>query len=110
MNLGELNETVQILTPTVAGRSSTGEDLVSWSTLDHWDVNVQLVNGAERLGASDAPTNVNVYRVTGRARTDVQPTMRLRRGTALLEIQTVPPNPRSMWTVAIAVEMDRGAS
>lgn len=108
MNLGDLNETVVILTPTVTGQTATGEDIVSWSTLDSWQVNVEELSGAERLGSSDAPTSVNQYRVTGRSREDLRPTMRLRRGSDLLEIATVPPAPRSMFTVAKCVEVDRG--
>jgi head-tail adaptor len=108
MNLGDLNETVVIEQPTVTGQSATGEDLVSWSTLDHWQVNVQPLTGAERLGVSDAPTGVNVYRVTGRNREDIDITMRLRRGSSLLEIASVPPMPRSPWTIAECREVDRG--
>lgn len=110
MNLGDLNETVQILKPTVTGQSSTGEDLVSWSTLDHWDVNVRELSGTERLGTSDAPTSVVQYEVTGRNREDLQPGMRLRRGVDLLEIATAPPMPRSPWSVVKCVEVDRGAA
>lgn len=107
MNLGDLDETVQILQPTTTGTSTTGEDIVTWSTLDHWDVNVRLLSGAERLGESDAPTSVNQYEVTGRNRDDLRAGMRLRRGTELLEIATVPPMPRSMWSIAKCVEVDR---
>jgi len=110
MNLGDLNETVVILQPTVTGQSATGEDLVTYETLDSWQVNVQELGGAERLGASDAPTSVIQYLVTGRTRSDLRPTMRLRRGADLLEIAAVPPAPRSMWTQAKCVEVDRGAS
>jgi len=109
MNLGDLNEIVQILRPTVTGQSATGEDLVSWSTLDHWPVNVRLLSGSERLGASDAPTSVNQYEVTGRSRDDLRPGMRLRRGVDVLEIASAPPMPRSPWSAVKCVEVDRGA-
>ena len=110
MNLGDLNETVVILTPTVTGQSATGEDIVIWSTVDSWPVNVQELTGAERLGPSDAPTSVNQYLITGRNRSDLTPKMRLRRGADILEIATVPPMPRSMWSIAKCVEVDRGAA
>lgn len=110
MNLGDLNETVVILQPTVTGQSATGEDLVTWSTLDSWQVNVQELAGTERLGPSDAATSVNQYLITGRNRSDLKPQMRLRRGADLLEIAVVPTMPRSMWSTAKCVEVDRGAS
>jgi head-tail adaptor len=110
MNLGDLNEIVVIEQPTVTGPSATGEDLVTWSTVDHWPVHVQALTGAERLGVSDAPTSVIAYRVTGRNRSDLRPTMRLRRGGAVLEIASIPPMPRSLWSVVECREVPRGAS
>lgn len=107
MNLGDFNESVLILQPTVAGKSATGEDLVAWSTLDSWQVNVQELSGNERLGPSDAPTGVNQYLVTGRHRDDLQPGMRLKWNSDVLEIVSVPKMPRSMWSAVKCVEVDR---
>ncbi|MGE3840051.1 MAG: phage head closure protein [Vicinamibacterales bacterium] len=108
MNLGDINETVVILHPTVTGQDAVGGDVVTWATLDSWPVNVQELTGAEALGVTGAATNVNAYLVTGRARTDIDTTMRLRRGDSLLEIASVPPNPRSMWTACRCREVPRG--
>ncbi|HYB94369.1 MAG TPA: head-tail adaptor protein [Vicinamibacterales bacterium] len=110
VKLGDLNETVVILRSSVTGQSATGEDLLSWSTVDHWPVCVEELAGSERLGVSDAPTSVIQYRVTGRNRDDLQPGMRLRRGADILEIAVAPPMPRSMWSVVKCFEVDRGAS
>jgi head-tail adaptor len=97
MNLGDLNETVTILYPTVAGLDAVGGEVIVWSTLDTWQVNVQPLSGAERLGVSDAPTNVDGYRVTGRNRDDLTVQMRIRWGALTMEIASVPPAPRAMF-------------
>ena len=106
MNLGDLNETVTIQQPTNVGKDAVGGDIVVWSTLDSWAVNVQPVNGAERLGVSDAPTSVEVYRLTGRSR-DLEPGMRFLYGDQMLEIQSTARQGRSAWTVAMASVINR---
>lgn len=108
MNLGDINETVVILTPTITGQDAVGGDVVTWATLDSWAVKVEPLTGSERLGVSDAVTSAVAYRVTGRQRTDLDTTMRLRRGGSTLEIASVPSSPRSMWTVCECREVPRG--
>jgi len=108
MNLGDLNETVTVLRRVVTGRDAVGGEIAEWTSIDDWPVHVLLLTGAERVGVSDAPTNVNVYRITGRNRSDLQPSMRLRRGRSDLEIASVPQMPRSPWTAVDCREVVRG--
>lgn len=90
MDAGTLNREVTISRPPI-GSDQYGEPLTTWSTVATVWANIKYLNGAETIRA-DAVMSVAKVSIRIRYRTDLDTSMRVRRGVTTFTVLAVLPD------------------